>query len=163
MNIKWTIMGKPVLISKLQDRCYGITMYPSRALVLMMNKMVGWIHDIWGSSKLSGKSSPTVRALDRYMVYLLVGVQSENCRPIFLFLRPWLIIRYFYIKGHSEIPLKVHKICFVCLSFAQWIVLKTCVAIYALLCACKILRSSENSRDGDATLLTWKITILTWN
>ncbi len=32
MNIEWTIMGKPVLISKLEDRCYGITVYRCRAL-----------------------------------------------------------------------------------------------------------------------------------
>ncbi len=32
MNIEYTIMGKPVLISKLQDRCYSITMYRCRAL-----------------------------------------------------------------------------------------------------------------------------------
>ncbi len=32
MSIEWTIMGKPVLISKLQDRSFGITMYWCRAL-----------------------------------------------------------------------------------------------------------------------------------
>ncbi len=32
MNIDWTIMGKRVLISKVQDRCYGITVYRCRAL-----------------------------------------------------------------------------------------------------------------------------------
>ncbi len=33
MNIEWTIMGKPVLLSKLQDLCYGITVYRCRALI----------------------------------------------------------------------------------------------------------------------------------
>ncbi len=32
MNIEWTVKGKPVLISKLQDLCYGITVYRCRAL-----------------------------------------------------------------------------------------------------------------------------------
>ncbi len=33
MNIECTAMGKPVLISKLQDRCYSITVYRCRALL----------------------------------------------------------------------------------------------------------------------------------
>ncbi len=33
MNIEWKIIGKPALISKLQDRCYGITVYLCRALL----------------------------------------------------------------------------------------------------------------------------------
>ncbi len=34
-------MGKPILISKLQDRCYGITVYPCRALQLYVIVLIG--------------------------------------------------------------------------------------------------------------------------
>ncbi len=40
MNIKWTIMAIPVLILKLQDRCYGITVYWCRTLTVVISYKV---------------------------------------------------------------------------------------------------------------------------
>ncbi len=42
MNIEWTIMGKPVLISKLQDWCYGITVYRCRALINILTSLTSY-------------------------------------------------------------------------------------------------------------------------
>ncbi len=58
---KWTAMGKPVLISKLQDWCYGITVYRCRALLSthQLHAEVIFIHKYTSQTSRSSIHEPT--------------------------------------------------------------------------------------------------------